>query len=387
MNLQRKNKNIILQQSEYELLCLIKEGMLGKCTHLINEQERDEFLKYGKISGSKAPYALTFAPKMDDEVIKNAKKGDTLGLVCEDKLVGALKFESKFKNDKQINAIFNPHLCFLDNVGKICISGEFEIYDSHIKKIKEDFEALKTRLNAQRITALVTSLDPLHRAHERIFAWTLSKADLLVIFLIESYEEHGLDFSLKQAYLDEVLSRYFPKERVFVFPLRHIDIFRSHLNPALESLIAKGLGCSKMIVGQNHTGLGMFYDKNQVACTILDEFAKDYGIEVVILPEFAFCEKCGIMVTSKSCPHGVQYHAKFNTKSLKELLRLGIIPPPIFMRVEVSSIILSKLFPHRFKNTQKIYSDLFPTGAILENKSDKEFYQELLKFYQTHFVV
>ncbi|TQR32396.1 sulfate adenylyltransferase [Campylobacter sp. MIT 99-7217] len=386
MDSQRKNKNIILQKSEYELLCLIKEQMLGTCTRLINEKEKDEFIKYGKIDGKKAPYALTFAPKFDDRVVLHARKGDILNLVCEGRVVGELKLESKFKNNKQVTNIFEPHICSLDNVGKICISGEFEIFDSHIKKIKEEFNEVKQRLNAQRITALVTSLDPLHRGHERIFSWTIDKADLVVIFLIESYEENGFDFELKKAYLDQVIQNYFPHEHIFVFPLRHIDIFHAHLNPALEGVIAKSLGCSKMIVGQNHTGLGMHYDQNQ-AKTILDEFARDYGIEVVILPEFVFCEKCKILVSTKSCPHGAHHHAKFNARSLKELLRHGIIPPAIFMREEVSSIILSQIFPNRFKNMQRIYNDLFPTGAILEHKKDEEFYGQLLRLHQAHFVV
>ncbi|HEB7542595.1 TPA: sulfate adenylyltransferase, partial [Campylobacter coli] len=135
--------------------------------------------------------------------------------------------------------------------------------------------------------------------------------------------------------------------------------------------------CTKLVVGQNHTGLGMFYDDNQPK-TILDDFSKDYDIEVIVLPEFVFCDACRMIVSTRSCPHGCHHHLHYNSQSLKELLRAGIIPPAVFMRKEVSSIILSSIFPNRFKNLQKIYNDLFATDGILEYKSDEEFYQKLL---------
>ena len=63
------------------------------------------------------------------------------------------------------------------------------------------------------------------------------------------------------------------------------------------------------------------------------------------------------------------------------------IPPAVFMRKEVSSIILSSLFPKRFKNMQQIYYSLFPTNGILEYKEDEEFYQKLLEIHQMSYMV
>ncbi|MDN2785333.1 sulfate adenylyltransferase, partial [Campylobacter coli] len=71
----------------------------------------------------------------------------------------------------------------------------------------------------------------------------------------------------------------------------------------------------------------------------------------------------------------------------KDLLRAGIIPPAIFIRKEVSSVILTSLFPNRLKNMQKIYNELFPTDGILEYKNDEEFYQKLLEIHQMSYMV
>ena len=110
-----------------------------------------------------------------------------------------------------------------------------------------------------------------------------------------------------------------PKDRVFIFPLKNITLFNAHLNVLLETNIAKNLGCTKLVVGQNHSGLGMFYENNQPR-TILDELVKKFDIEVVVLPEFVYCNKCKISVSTRSCPHGSHHHIKFNSNALKDLL-------------------------------------------------------------------
>ena len=158
--------------------------------------------------------------------------------------------------------------------------------------------------------------------------------------MIESYEKNGLEFELKKACLEKFIELYLPKDRIFVFPLRHIGVFSTHLNVILEATIAKNLGCTKLVVGQNHAGLGMFYEQNRPR-TILDDISQRFGIEVVVLPEFVYCNKCKISVSTRSCPHGSHHHIKFHSNSLKDLLKTGIIPPTIFMRREISAMILS----------------------------------------------
>ncbi|EAL5962823.1 sulfate adenylyltransferase [Campylobacter jejuni] len=382
----RKNKNITIDQNEFGILSLIKEGLLGTCTHLMNEKEVNEIIKSGKFKGESFPYPLSFAPKNTKEALNDIKSGDRIDLILDEKVVGHIDFKSQFKNNKKFSDIFNPNTCSLKDIGTTCISGKIEIYNSQIKKIKENFQQIKNNLNAQKITAIVSSFDPLHRAHERMFRWTIDKADLVVIFLVESFDANGFEFELKEAYLKKFIQNYLPPDRIFIFPLKNINIFHAHLNPGLESIIAKSLGCTKLVVGQNHTGLGMFYDDNQPK-TILDDFSKDYGIEVIVLPEFVFCDQCRMIVSTRSCPHGCHHHLHYNSQSLKDLLRAGIIPPAIFMRKEVSSVILTSLFPNRLKNMQKIYNELFPTDGILEYKNDEEFYQKLLEIHQMSYMV
>ncbi|HEC1755654.1 TPA: sulfate adenylyltransferase [Campylobacter lari] len=388
MALQRKN-NITISEEEYEVLCFIKEGVFGSFTKLMNQKERDEVIATGMIHKQKIPYTLTFAPastKENNTALENAKVGDKIDFICNDKPIGHIILESKFENDKNSNDIFRPNACLIQDFGKICISGEFEIYHNNIKAIKEDFEKIKKRLNPSNITAIVSSFDPFHRAHERILRWAIEQSDLVIIFLIESYENNGLSLKLKKRCFDVFAQNYLPSSRVLLIPLHNIKIFASHLNPVLECALAKSFDCNKLFVGQNHAGLGMYFNQNRTF-TVLDDFAKDYNIEVTILPEFVFCDECKMVVSTKSCPHGAHHHMKYHGDSLKNLLRLGIIPPAVFIRREISALILSELFPNRFHNKQNIYSNLFPTHGILEYRSDKEFYEQLIKLHQMSYMV
>ncbi|MCH5335892.1 MAG: sulfate adenylyltransferase [Campylobacter sp.] len=383
MEFQEKNKGLNISKNELGVLSLIKEGLFGTCKHLMSEEESQKILKTRKFKGEFFPYPLSFATKNNEELLKNESR---VNLFLNDEIIGHIDIKNVFKSDKNYADIFNPNETLSKSKNKVRISGEFELYNCKIKKIKSEFLSVKKKLNAKKITALFSSFDPLHRAHERMFRWMIDKADLVVVFLIESYKNDGFDFALKEKYVEKFIQSYLPPERIFIFPLKDIDIFHSRLNPALETIVAKNLGCTKFVVGQNHAGLGMFYDGNQPK-TILNEFSKDYDIEIIVLPEFVFCNKCRMIVSTRSCPHGNHHHLHYDSNSLKSLLRAGLIPPAVFMRKEVSSTILSSLFPKRFKNMQQIYYSLFPTNGILEYKKDEEFYQKLLEIHQMSYMV
>lgn len=61
MDSQRKNE-LVLSQSDFELFALIKEGILGPCTHLMSKNETNEVLQKQSYKGEMTPYSFSFAP-------------------------------------------------------------------------------------------------------------------------------------------------------------------------------------------------------------------------------------------------------------------------------------------------------------------------------------
>ncbi len=89
------------------------------------------------------------------------------------------------------------------------------------------------------------------------------------------------------------------------------------------------------------------------------------------------------MVNTNTCPHGSHKHIKYNAQALLRFFKIGILPPAMLMRTEISAKLLNKMLPNRFKNISKLYDDIFPNKGLLENHTEEEFYVNLLKLHQT----
>lgn len=386
---QEKNRQIIINQEIFGTLCLIKNEVLGKFTKLMDKDEIEESIVNGKFQNDPMPFVFMFAPsdKISQNTIKNAKFGDKISLVCDGEIKAQITCESVFetKKFKECVSIFDISMAKSKNTishGKFAISGEFNITCDTISNSIKKLHSLKQNQNRQKITALFLTADPLHRAHERLIRLAIDKADFVIIFLIRSQKKDKLPYKLRQKTLEYFAKTFLPANTVAIVPLKNTHIFTEHLYPELECIVAKNFGANKLVLGQNHENIGMFYDSNEIH-TILDGYKNSLNMEILVMPEFVYCNECKTLVSTKSCPHGPHHHTKYHTQTLKTLLREGIMPPSIFMRKEISAMILSELFPNRFENLQKIYNELFPNDGILEPHDEKEFYEQLMNLYQT----
>ena len=385
----RKN-SILINDEAFGALDLIENQIFSKFNRLMNEKEANEVYETGFLGGEPMPYAFVFAPqgKRNQETIKNAQKGEKIELInSSGESVGHINVSGSFKFDETKSAqnIFraNETESARQCCGKLAINGEIKIYGSALEKVKERIVTVKKEQNAQKITAIMLTAEPFNRAHERLIRMTIDKADLVLLFLLKS---HGADevmsFALKKRVLEYFIQNYIPQNRLIIVPFENSSLFSSHLNPTLECVAAHRLGADKLVVGQNHAGIGMFYDHN-VAHTVLERYKNDLNLEIVVLPELVYCNECKTLVSTKTCPHGQHHHIKYHAQTLKTLLLAGILPPAILMRRDISAMILSELFPNRFENIQKLCDELFPSNGLLEKQTEREFYEKLMKLYQT----
>ena len=385
----RKNSEISITTEVYGALELIKNKILSNYDSLMDDEQIKEVAKKGYFNGEPMPYSFGFAPfgEQNQSVASKLTAGQRVNLGLDGKVVGHIDVAKVFKFDESMRAknIFlanesNSEMSL--NLGKYGISGEFELYDESLQISKDALNELIKESGAKKITAVFLTADPFNRAHERLVRMTIDKADLVVVFLIRTREERHIDYEIRKQVLDFFNQNYLPTKKVFVFALKNTTLFSSHANPTLECIAASRLGANKLVIGQNHSGIGMFFDHNEVH-TILDIYKNDLNLDVIVLPELVYCNKCKTLVSTKSCPHGQHHQIKYHPDVIKELLFNGIMPPAILVRPEISALILSKLYVNRFKDIQKLCDDLFVNSGLLENKTDRDFYEELMKLYQT----
>ena len=136
-----KNNVININQDTYGTLCLIKNQILGKFKRLMDASEAKSVYQTGYFRGEPMPYAYTFAPfgRRNQAVIRSIKQGQKLEFALNGQIVGHMIVSSVYKLENPHNSIFAAREIEIDDenkTGKYTVSGEFEIYDYTLSKIK-----------------------------------------------------------------------------------------------------------------------------------------------------------------------------------------------------------------------------------------------------------
>ena len=392
MTSSRKNKTLFLDKEAASALELVSDGLLAPVTKLMCEKGSQEVLETGLIHGKSFPFPFILAPSgnRNEATLSSLVKGESVDIICEDKVFATLTVDETFQIDpsERVKHIYgtddltHPGVqATIKRLGRWAVSGKYILTDNSPNKNKINILNAKKAIGAKHTSALVMAANPLHRGHERLIRQALDATDLLVIFLLKPYESANLSYALRYESLEFFVNNFLPKNRVVIVPLENSYIFAGYNEIIIDAIVAKNYGCDRLTVGRNHAGLGMFYDCNSNK-SIVDKVT-GIDIEIHIASEYVYCDQCTTLVSKNSCPHGQHHQISYHSDSILQLLEAGILPPAVLMRKQISAFLLSKLYPNRFKNLEKIYYDTFATKGLLEEHSEKDFYIELMKLYQT----
>ena len=393
MSFSKRNDTLFIDKEALSSLAIVQEGLLAPVTGLMGEQEAKEVDTTYHYKGLPMPFSFILAPKgkINEKNIQNFKKGQKVTLICDEIKVGELIVDEIFKIDpkervQNIYATTDPNhpaaKRALSRLGEWAISGEYRV---EYPQIKNSIELVKNKIaqtNAKKISGIMLGANPLNRAHERVIRQSLDNSDLLVIFLIKPFTNEGLDYKIRKESLEIFVENFLPNNRVLIVPFENSYIFAGSNELILDATVAKNYGCTRLIVGRNHRALGMIYNSQNEMDTVFDTI-KDIGIDITLLDEYVYCDMCKTLVNTNTCPHGQHHHIHYHYKSLMELIKSGILPPPILVRKEISAHIIASLYPNRIKNLQETYDMIFLNSGLLEQRSEKDFYLKLLELYQT----
>ncbi|MDQ7068145.1 MAG: sulfate adenylyltransferase [Sulfurimonas sp.] len=388
----RKNKTLYIDKEAASVLELVADGLLAPVRKLMSEAESKLVLETGLINGKSFPFPFILAPsgKKNEEIISSLKVGEEILLLCEGEEFATLHVEETFQIDPHVRV---KHIYGTDDsthpgvqatmkrLGSWALSGEYKLLKTKPNKGKIDILNAKKRVDAKHTSSLVMAANPLHRGHERLIRQTLDSTDLLVIFLLKPYASSNITYDLRYEALEYYLNNFLPKNRVIIVPLENSYIFAGYNEIILDAIVANNYGCDRLTIGRNHAGLGMFYDCNSNK-SIIDRVI-GIDIEIEIASEYVYCNQCTTLVSKNTCPHGQHNQISYHSDSILQLLEAGLLPPAVLIRKEISAFLLSKLYPDRFKNLEKLYYDTFATKGLLEEHTERDFYLELMKLYKT----
>ncbi len=388
----KRNNELHIDNEALTTLAMAKEGILAPVDKLMNKEEAHEVDTTSRYKGEFFPFSFILAPagKRNENVLKAAKKGDVLYIVVDGQNRGEIVVDEIFEIDRmaRVEKIFgttdpgHPGVQdTLNRLGHYAVSGEYKIDCSNIRTVKNAIKKMIERTRAKKVSAIMISAKPLHRGHERFVRMTLEHSDLLILFLLKPYKKDTYSYDLRLKTLKYFVDNFLPRNKVLIVPFENTYIFAGFNNIILDAIAARNFGCTNLAVGQNHAGIGLYYDKSGTK-SIIDQYP-DLGIDIDVSNEFVYCNECKTLVSTKTCPHGSHHHIAYNSEFILELLAAGIIPPAVLVRKEISAILLSNLYPHRFDKLIQKFNNFFPSEGLLEEMTEEKFYLEIMKLHQT----
>lgn len=392
MTSSRKNKTLHIDTEALSTLALVQAGLLHPVNGLMSKAEADSVDQTKNYKGVPFPFSFILAPngRQNEAVLGAVVKGETLDLVSDGNIVGELTVEETFAIDpderlRQIYGTTDTSHPGVKNtrarMGKTAVYGAYHVVYPLIAGNRSRIENMVQKTGAKKISSMVLSANPLNRVHERMIRRVLDENDFLVIFLRKPFTEEGLQYEIRYNALKIFVDTFITRNKVLIIPFENTYIFAGYNELILDALLATNYGCNQLVIGENHGGLGLYYNQN-VLSSVFDE-CRNINIDIKIFDEYVYCDICSTLVNNKTCPHGQHHHVHYHSDAILRLVQSGLVPPALLVRKEISASILAALFPNRFENLQELYYSLMPGTGLIEQQSEEQFYNNLIKLHST----
>jgi sulfate adenylyltransferase len=182
--------------------------------------------------------------------------------------------------------------------------------------------------------------NPMHRSHEYLAKIALETLDGLFIHqLVGKLKPGDIPADVRVRCIDTLVENYFVKDSVIQggYPL---DMrYAGPREALLHAVFRQNYGCSHLIVGRDHAGVGNYYGPFD-AQTIFDEIPPGSLETRPLKIDWTFyCYKCRGMASMKTCPHGKEDRLLLSGTVLRKTLSEGGDPPEDFSRPEVLALL------------------------------------------------
>jgi len=217
--------------------------------------------------------------------------------------------------------------------------GDFPSMFSDLYIRPDESRKMFQELGWKRVSAFQTR-NPMHRSHEHLVKIAIDVTDGVFIHQVLGKLKPGdIPADVRVKAIDAMIQNYF-KEGTAIQAGYPIEMRYAGPREALfHALIRQNYGCSHLIVGRDHAGVGDFYgpfDAQEIFDTLWEGALQTQPLKIDIT---FYCRKCGGMATAKTCPHSPEDRINISGTRQREMLSNGEDVPPEFSRPEVVSVL------------------------------------------------
>ena len=293
----------------------------------------------------------------DQHTADTIKTGAEIALVDResDEIMATMKVTEKYTIDKEHECVMvfkttdaeHPGVKMVMEQGAVNLAGPVKVLSqgrfptdfADVYMTPAETRALFAEKGWSTVVAFQTR-NPLHRSHEYLVKIAIEICDGVMIHsLLGKLKPGDIPSNVRVAAINALVENYFVKDTVVQsgYPL---DMrYAGPREALLHALFRQNYGCSHLIVGRDHAGVGEYYGPFD-AQHIFDEIpAGALETQPVKIDWTFYCYKCGGMASMRTCPHeGSDRLLLSGTKLRKALSESGDVPAE-FSRPEVLAIL------------------------------------------------
>jgi sulfate adenylyltransferase len=222
---------------------------------------------------------------------------------------------------------------------KVLSDGGFRAAYGELFMTPAETRAAFERLGWSRVAAFQTR-NPMHRSHEYLAKVAIEVCDgVLVHSLLGNLKPGDIPADVRTRVIALLIERYFRPGTVVQagYPL---DMrYAGPREALLHALFRQNYGCSHLIVGRDHAGVGSYYGPFD-AHRIFDEIpAGALQTRPIRIGVTFWCHRCYGMSSDRTCPHPDADRLQVSGTQLRKWLEEGSPVPAEFSRPEVLEVL------------------------------------------------
>jgi len=246
----------------------------------------------------------------------------------------------------------HPGVAAFNTVGRFAVSGPIQVlnYSYFETEFPETFRTAvqirdeMAKLGWKKVVAFQTR-NPMHRAHEELcrMAYQAVKADgILIHMLLGKLKKGDIPADVRDAAIRKMVELYFEPNTVLITGYGFDMLYAGPREAVLHAVFRQNCGCTHLIVGRDHAGVGSYYGGFDAQTIFHEEVPKGaLEIEIFEADHTAWSKKLGKVIMMRDAPdHTKEDWVFLSGTKVREMLSRGESLPVEFSRPEVAKILM-----------------------------------------------